>query len=129
MQKIYTSYWGNAKNIKAAGIMLIGINRYPPKFIKDVTNYAALAPSKELLTAAKTDATMTDKKFREIFYKEILSKLNPTEVVNRLLEIGRGRDIAILCYEKPPDFCHRHLVAEWLNVNTGQVIEEFPYKK
>ena len=26
-------------------------------------------------------------------------------------------DIALICYEKPSDFCHRHLVAEWLNQN------------
>lgn len=25
--------------------------------------------------------------------------------------------IALICYEKPSDFCHRHLVADWLNKN------------
>lgn len=25
--------------------------------------------------------------------------------------------IALVCYEKPTDFCHRHLVAEWLCKN------------
>ena len=25
--------------------------------------------------------------------------------------------IALICYEKPTDFCHRHLVADWLNKN------------
>lgn len=24
-------------------------------------------------------------------------------------------NIVLLCYEKPEDFCHRHLVADWLN--------------
>ena len=26
-------------------------------------------------------------------------------------------DFALVCYEKPSDFCHRHLVADWLNKN------------
>lgn len=25
--------------------------------------------------------------------------------------------IVLICYEKPSDFCHRHLVADWLNKN------------
>lgn len=31
---------------------------------------------------------------------------------------GHGHDdIALICYEKPSDFCHRHLVAQWLRDN------------
>ena len=25
--------------------------------------------------------------------------------------------IVLICYEKPDDFCHRHLVANWFNEN------------
>ena len=28
-----------------------------------------------------------------------------------------GKEICLICYEKPSDFCHRHLVADWLNKN------------
>lgn len=35
--------------------------------------------------------------------------------------------IALICYEKPSDFCHRHLVAEWLNQN-GYKCEEWRSK-
>ena len=28
-----------------------------------------------------------------------------------------NKDICLMCYEKPSDFCHRHLVANWLNEN------------
>jgi uncharacterized protein (DUF488 family) len=31
----------------------------------------------------------------------------------------------LLCYEKPGDFCHRHIVAEWLHNNLGVHVEEF----
>ena len=26
-------------------------------------------------------------------------------------------NIALICYEKPSDFCHRHLVADWMTKN------------
>ena len=39
--------------------------------------------------------------------------------------VPADKDIALCCYEKPTDFCHRHLVAEWLNNNTDENIEEW----
>ena len=36
-----------------------------------------------------------------------------------------NRDIALLCFEKPSDFCHRHLVASWLNETMHLNIKEF----
>ena len=37
---------------------------------------------------------------------------------------GYDKDVALVCYEKPSDFCHRHLVADWLNKN-GFECKEF----
>ena len=34
------------------------------------------------------------------------------------------RDIALVCYEKPEEFCHRHLVADWLR-KYGHDIKEW----
>ena len=30
-----------------------------------------------------------------------------------------------MCYEKPGDFCHRHLVADWLESNFGWRVDEY----
>lgn len=38
--------------------------------------------------------------------------LNPNDILKEL-----GEDAVLLCYEKPGDFCHRHLVSQWLNEN------------
>ena len=37
--------------------------------------------------------------------------------------------LVLLCYEKPTDFCHRHLFAEWLSQKAGIKIEEFQKEK
>ena len=56
------------------------------------------------------------------YYKEVLSKLDPKEVLN-LIPDGS----ILLCYENNNEFCHRHIVAFWfelfLGINSSEVIE------
>ena len=56
------------------------------------------------------------------FQKEVLDGLDATNVILDFSRMSYGfnvgeNDIALICYEKPSDFCHRHLVAEWLSQN------------
>ena len=56
------------------------------------------------------------------FNEQVLNKLNATDVVLDFSRLSYGfnigeNDIGLICYEKPSDFCHRHLVADWLNKN------------
>jgi hypothetical protein len=64
------------------------------------------------------------------FKEEILNKRLPTQTVLDLLTLvgnfkglNYSPEICLLCYEKPSDFCHRHLVADWLNENGYDVKE------
>ena len=59
-----------------------------------------------------------------------MDQLNAVDVIkelNYLVPNVNGKNIALICYEKPSDFCHRHLVAEWLNDN-GFKCEEWRSK-
>lgn len=49
----------------------------------------------------------------ENYYKEVLSKLDPEEVYRDL------NNSILLCYEDSNEFCHRHIVAEWLELTLG----------
>ena len=67
----------------------------------------------------------------EHYQKEVLNFLNVNEVIKELYGLVRTRYnddevpiIVLLCYEKPDEFCHRHLVSEWLTKN-GFDSEEF----
>ena len=56
------------------------------------------------------------------FNEQVLSKLSAIDVVLDFSRLSYGfnigeNDICLICYEKPSDFCHRHLVADWLNKN------------
>ena len=34
-------------------------------------------------------------------------------------------NMILLCYEKSGDFCHRHVLADWLEENFGYRVEEY----
>ena len=51
-------------------------------------------------------------------YDGILAKLDPQRVLRDL------NDAIVLCWEKPGKFCHRHLVAKWLEKETGLIVKE-----
>lgn len=64
------------------------------------------------------------------FYDEVLFHLNPEEVLLELAEMSNGKDICLLCYEEENEFCHRFLVARWLNENLDygfSTVEEMDY--
>lgn len=61
-------------------------------------------------------------------YADILKRISIADLkesFDRVSSMHGGVDIALLCYEKPGDFCHRHLFADWWKEQTGEVIPEF----
>jgi uncharacterized protein (DUF488 family) len=106
---IYTSYFSSKKYNKENGISIARYNKF-----WDGESYPLLYPSASLLTwwkgipkeAAKED-WFTDQ-YEQAYFKETLELLDPHKVAAEL----EGK--VLLCYEKSEDFCHRHLVAEWL---------------
>ena len=125
--KVFTSFFGNSKNLLQYKVRMVSIAIFQPRFMKAEQRdiYAKLAPTAAMLNGVK-NKTMGSAEYREK-YDAILSKLDPKEVYSELAAFGKGKDVAILCYEKLPDTCHRHYVTEWLEKGTGIEILEFPY--
>jgi uncharacterized protein YeaO (DUF488 family) len=48
----------------------------------------------------------------KIKYQEELDGINIRE---KLETIANGKDIVLCCYEKPNDFCHRHILNDMIN--------------
>lgn len=112
---LYTSYFANIKKLPN-NIIPISISLKSPKWYKGF-EYKKLAPSYNILVNYKTD--YDEVKYIERFNDEILSKLDASQVISELNRFAGGSDknIVLLCYETPLEFCHRHLVAKWLNKN------------
>ena len=93
----------------------VSISLYPPRGWSG-RRYKALAPTKQMLK-------MGEAEYRAA-YQTILDRLDPRKVYQEL-----GEDAILLCFEKPGEFCHRRLVAEWLEKALGVEIPEWEEKK
>ena len=116
--KIYTSYFGNLRKLHEVGIVPISIARWNPRWYNGFT-MQELAPTKYMLS----DACSTEEYIS--MYKQILSGMYSGTILKSIESMGKGKDVALLCYEKPGDFCHRHMFAEWFTKTTGIPVEEF----
>lgn len=114
--KVYTSYFANSKALAKAGIMQISIARYSPKWFTG-PRYTYVAPTSFMLSSGCSHEEYLKR------YQGILDSQNPQRVMNAIAQISRGQDVALCCYEKPGDFCHRHLLSEWLRKNGYDVVE------
>lgn len=121
---IYTSYFAKLKSLPD-NIVPISICAKAPDWYKGL-EYKKLAPKYDLLMHWKDnhDSDYYIKHFNE----QTLSHLNAVDVIldfsKMVYSFNVGEeDICLICYEKPSDFCHRHLVADWLNKNGFQCKE------
>ena len=119
--KIYTSYFANLKNLEKEDIFPIGICCYPPKWFNG-PNLRAIALTPDILEKCKSSHAEYEKRYRA----EVLSIFKDiSTLINRISYISGGKDVALCCYEKPSDFCHRHIVAKWLEEQAGIEVKEF----
>lgn len=112
---IYTGYFSNIQKYlnNINDLTLIGIAGKLPSFLNsnNIIHMKELAPSWSIFSEYKKDNN--EQRYAERFYLEILSQKNPMEILTKINSCGSNS--ILLCYESPSNFCHRHLVAEWLN--------------
>jgi uncharacterized protein YeaO (DUF488 family) len=111
---IYTSYFAFIPKLPP-DVLKMSVALITPEWAKVDGCLPYLNPTEKLLREAKSGKIPSDeytKKYRD----EILAKLSPIKVYNELLKIledSGKKDLALLCYEKPGDVCHRRFIAEW----------------
>ena len=115
---IYTSYFGNYRNFPE-NALIINVSRYPPKD-SNAVSWIAVAPSAELLKLYKAGIYSEEDYVR--IYNVQLSYLNKKQIIQALEEHNQEYGNVILCcYEKKGKFCHRHLLADWLNIGIEEL--------
>ena len=80
----------------------VAISQGVPRWYKG-RRYMPLAPSWELVKIGD------EQLYRRLYYEQVLSNLDPLQVCKDL-----GEDAILLCWEAAGKFCHRRVVAEWL---------------
>lgn len=116
---LYTSYFAKIRKFPN-NIIPVSIARFQPKWLNNIIICDELSPTPKILELYKKNNNINDyiKKYNE----DILSKYNSKDIIH-LIENKTGLKnimnnpnihIALCCYEKPTDFCHRHLLADFL---------------
>lgn len=115
--RIYTSYFAKAYQFPDDKYTCIAISVGVPKAI-NVKSYKKLAPLWDIVQEYKNNGGDIER-YKSRYYNEVLNKLDVCEVYKELEELSGGKDVVLLCYEgiKNNDFCHRHLVSQWLRQN------------
>lgn len=117
---IFTSYFGNKHYLLSSGYKnLWSIAGITPEWFYHVgERYSKLAP-KYSWWKEWHDNSLSEEWYIEKYYKTVLDKLNQNDVILEL-----GNNAVLLCYEGSGKFCHRRIVANWIENNTGINVKE-----
>lgn len=107
-----TSYFAKAHSLPNA----ISIAAKAPDFYTGRV-YLPLAPSWEIFSTYQKNHDIN--LYTEKYVEEILFPLDPQQVFEEL-----GKYSILLCWESPDKFCHRRIVAKWLQDSLGVKIPE-----
>lgn len=126
---IYTTYFAKLKSLPD-NVIPISICAKAPSWYKGL-EYKKLAPKYDFFMKWKENHD--NDYYIKCFKEQVLDKLDQLEVIDELYALLPEKEqfllyitncppwsndninIALVCYEKPSDFCHRQLVSDWLN--------------
>ncbi len=117
---MYTSYFGNRRNFTNPLI----ISGKPPYWFKG-PHYPKLGPKESFLKDYKA-GKIDEEGYIEQYTKLVLDPLDAKETYQEIIDTY-GEDVTLLCYEKPPKFCHRHIVALWFEAELGVKVTELGF--
>lgn len=116
---IYTGYYSKVKEYKKAGLVTVSISRTQPFSVDG--KILTLAPEEKILWAHKNGEID-----QEEYTRQYLDQLEKRGIRNILLDIHFfGEDVVLLCWESPEKFCHRHILADYINKNSKLNIIEY----
>ena len=126
---IYTSYFGNLRNINGP-YEVVSICLQPPKWFMGV-NIRDLAPRSFDFREYKKNGD--EQRMKESYLQNVLQLLGPEVILAKIFLalsdkaqeiLAQEGDywykspdfhVVLLCYEKPTGFCHRFVLSEYLN--------------
>jgi uncharacterized protein YeaO (DUF488 family) len=103
----------------------VSITLVPSNSSDIIFEYKALAPNWRLWDNFKKKK-ISEKKFI-IEYQSMLNELNSKHVIEHLNFLTGGLEPILMCNCAKTKFCHRHLVADWLENETGIIINELNF--
>ena len=115
-------YTGNYEKCKAGNLISISFDKGKDAGFNGKA-MTELAPFRDFFhiwrdNTGKIPEEENTRYYIEQYYNKVLSKVD----IMSLLE--KEEDPILLCYEDSKDFCHRHVLAEYINIKYGLVVPE-----
>ena len=117
---IYTSYFAKLKKFPE-NFQPIAICQFPPKWYTG-PSIKIFSPNQDILLRYK-GGQLNEEEYTKL-YQQQLSNINISYYIEKIFSICKKKTPIFLCYEKSKDFCHRHILADYLN-NLGYPCEEW----
>ena len=118
---IYTTYFAKLKKLPDDVVPIAICQWLPEQLRSSCFHYRELAP--DVNTFMEYKHTGDAERFTDSYLRNTLARLDPHYIVPALRKWVGDKDFALVCYEKSSDFCHRHLVADWLR-SAGYEVSE-----
>lgn len=116
---IYTGHYTNIRNYPKE-YKLYSVSNSKPKGI-DIDTIEEFIPNWTIIKAYK-DNKISEEKYKELYRKQ-LDEIEWKTMVSILKKLLTNKSI-LLCYEERYNFCHRHILAKWLEEHTVIKVEE-----
>ena len=116
---IYTGYYSKVKDYKSSELTVVSISRTEPFPVDG--KLTLLVPEESILWKYK-NGEIDEMEYTSLY----LDQLDRIGIRDILLGIHAfGDDIVLVCWEAPDKFCHRHILADYINKRTKLNIEEY----
>lgn len=91
--KIFTSYFGNSRKLKEAGVNMICVAIGKPRFIAGIPQMLNVCPTRYMVSGPCSH----DEYLK--LYDRILASQDANQVVKQIEMLSGGKDVALCCYE------------------------------
>ncbi len=117
---IYTSNYFN-KNLSGKTVIRISVSA--PKGITYTDSWLTVAPDWNTLLKPYKDGAIDNREYTKRYLKQLND--NKTKVINEYRIIkNKYKDAVLVCWCKKGNFCHRRILANWLEEQGFDKIEE-----
>lgn len=124
-------FTGSYENCKMGDLVSISGDKGKSAGFEGIS-YTKLAPKKEFWKIWHDNIGIISEEenneyYMREYYKQVLSKLDVNTVYKELNEFGKN--VVLLCFEENNEFCHRQLVATWLERELSITVPEIAIDK
>ena len=135
---VFTSYYGNMRRLPKDAFIVQTSNSIPKGIEPSVVwnhampDYGTVSQYKEDIKAAESISDPQEKerairkaenRYKDAYWGKLFNETKYLAAnLQRLLKDAAGRPIFLMCYEKIGDFCHRHILSEFINKNLREYI-------